>query len=127
MNKIIIIAAFISTTGCTTQRLCSTNIEIHNNCQSTIKTTLENYSNLDDKIEKNFNIKPRETVNAGEIYGISCDLNNSLMEDYRIKLTINSTTINLDRAEIIAKLKINHEKSTRDSRYWLMDTKEYCQ
>lgn len=127
MNKAIVIVALALSTGCASQRLCSTNIEIHNSCQTTIKTTLENYSNIDGKIENNFDTNPGESVNAGEIYGTSCDLNESLMKDYRVTLTINNTTINLDRSEIIAKLKANHEKSTTDSRYRLIDTTDYCQ
>jgi hypothetical protein len=71
-------------------------------------------------------LHPDATVLGGEIYGINCDLNRSVLDGYKITFDTNTAHQELDRSEIIGRLIGNQAKSTRDSRYWLLDTGSFC-
>lgn len=89
--------------------------------------TLERHSNLGDERPKSLTISPGETAIAAEICGLSCDLNASLPDGYRIIFKTNKNQRELERAKVISELIPNHEKSTRDNYYWQLDTHSYCE
>lgn len=126
MTRWPVVAVLLVTSGCTAQYHCFTRIEIHNSCTTPVHATLENYSNLGGKNPMSFDIASGATVVGGEIYGISCDLNRSIMDGYKITFDTQAAHKEMDRSEIISRLISNQEKSTRDSRYWLLDTRDFC-
>ncbi|MBS1161662.1 MAG: hypothetical protein H6R15_4081 [Proteobacteria bacterium] len=126
MTRWLIVVVLLLTTGCTAQNRCFTRIEIYNSCPFPLHTTLENHSNLGDENHKSFDIASGATVLGGEIYGINCDLNRSVLDGYKITFDTNTAHKEMNRSEIVGKLISNHQKSTRDSRYWLLDTGDFC-
>lgn len=113
--------------GCTAQQLCFTRVEIRNTCPLPLMVTLERHSNLGDERPKSLAIPSGETAIAAEICGLSCDLNASLPNGYRIIFKTNKNQRELERAKVISELIPNHEKSTRDNHYWQLDTHSYCE
>jgi hypothetical protein len=126
MTRWLTIAVLLVTSGCAAQYHCFTRIEIHNSCTSPVHATLENHSNLGGENPVSFDIASGATVVGGEIYGINCDLNRSVLDGYKITFDTNAVHKEMDRSEIIGRLVSNQEKSTRDSRYWLLDTRDFC-
>lgn len=126
MTRWLIITVLLVTSGCAAQYHCFTRIEIHNSCPFPVHTTLENHSNLGGENPTSFDIASGATVVGGEIYGINCDLNHSVLDGYKITFDTNTAHKEMDRSEIIGQLISNYEKSTRDSRYWLLDTGDFC-
>jgi hypothetical protein len=90
MTKWLTIAILLVASGCTTQYHCFTRIEIHNSCTSSVHTTLEDHSNLGTENPVSFDIASGATVVGGEIYGINCDLNRSVLDGYKITFDTNT-------------------------------------
>jgi hypothetical protein len=126
MTRWLSIAVLLVTSGCTAQYRCFTRIEIHNSCASPVHTILENHSNIGGENPMSFDIASGATTVGGEIYGINCDLNRSILDGYKITFDTNTAHKEMGRSEIISRLVSNQEKSTCDSRRWLLDTGEFC-
>lgn len=122
----LILLAFVIS-GCA-QQIYSAQINMHNACNTSVVATVNGLSNSGrDNAPASISLASQETARVGSFIGFGCcDLNAFLPDNYQITLAIDRQYTTLDRSKVISYVAEDQEKSSRASRFWLLDTKPFC-
>lgn len=126
MTKCFLPIVFILLSGCA-QHIYNTQLEIHNDCSTSIISTIDGFSNSGRSNDPvNISIEPTQTVRVGTFVGFTQGLEKALPDNYKITIKNNGVIWVIGRPEVLIQAVENIEKKTNDTRFWLLNTTKFC-